>query len=193
MIDRNLQFHAQLNKMLAKMATAIRSIYLVRHQIPLKARIILFKSLVLSHLNFSAIFLQSLTSAGIQRINRQINWGVKVCYMRKKFDHSRDILLKEKLLPAELMITKISIYKMFDILLKLKPKNHENHSLKLYGKLEVKRNDRTGQLLLKNKSQSKWSERSVLRNFVQKGPLNVSQEVQIFFEIPGLKIGEDLD
>ena len=168
MIDRNLQFHAQLNKMLAKMATAIRSIYLVRHQIPLKARIILFKSLVLSHLNFSAIFLQSLTSAGIQRINRQINWGVKVCYMRKKFDHSRDILLKEKLLPAELMITKISLYKMFDILLKLKPKNHENHSLKLYGKLEVKHNDRTGQLIFKNKSQSKWSERSVLRNFVQK-------------------------
>ena len=32
----------------------------------------------------------------------------------------------------------------------------------------MKRNDRTGQLLLKNKSQSKWSERSVLRNFVQK-------------------------
>ena len=142
MIDRNLQFHAQLNKMLAKMATAIRSIYLVRHQIPLKARIILFKSLVLSHLNFSAIFLQSITSAGIQRINRQINWGVKVCYMRKKFDHSRDILLKEKLLPAELMITKISLYKMFDILLKLKPKNYENHSLKLYGKLEVKHNDK---------------------------------------------------
>ena len=81
--------------------------------------------------------------------------------MRKKFDHSRDILLKEKLLPAELMITKISLYKMFDILIKLKPKNYENHSLKLYGKLEVKHNDRTGQLIFKNKSQSKWSERSV--------------------------------
>ena len=69
--------------------------------------------------------------------------------MRKKFDHSRDILLKEKLLPAELMITKISLNKMFDILLKLKPKSYENHSLKLYGKLEVKHNDRTGQLILK--------------------------------------------
>ena len=57
---------------------------------------------------------------------------------------------------------------MFDILPKLKPKNYENHSLKLYGKLEVKHNERTGQFILKNKSQSKWSERSVLRNSVQK-------------------------
>ena len=37
------------------MALAIRSIYLVRNQIPLKARINLFRSLVLSHLEFSAI------------------------------------------------------------------------------------------------------------------------------------------
>ena len=56
MIDNNLNFDIQLNKTLTKMANAIRSIYLVRHFLPLKARIGLFKSLVLSHLNFSAIF-----------------------------------------------------------------------------------------------------------------------------------------
>ena len=56
MIDNNLNFDIQLNKTLTKMANAIRSIYLVRHFLPLKARIVLFKSLVLSHLNFSAIF-----------------------------------------------------------------------------------------------------------------------------------------
>ena len=56
MIDNNLNFDIQLNKTLTKMANAIRSIYLVRHFLPLKARIVLFKSLVLSHLNFSAFF-----------------------------------------------------------------------------------------------------------------------------------------
>ena len=56
MIDNNLNFDIQLNKTLTKMANAIRSIYLVRHFLPLKARIGLFKSLVLSHLNFSDIF-----------------------------------------------------------------------------------------------------------------------------------------
>ena len=56
MVDNHLNFDIQLNKTLAKMANAIRSIYLVSHLLPLKPRIDLFKSLVLSHLNFSAIF-----------------------------------------------------------------------------------------------------------------------------------------
>ena len=46
MIDNNLNFDIQLNKILSKMANAIRSIYLVRNFLPLKARIGLFKSLV---------------------------------------------------------------------------------------------------------------------------------------------------
>ena len=55
-IYRNLSFGGQLNKTLKKMARAIRSIYLIRHQVPLNARILLLKSLVFSHLSFSAIF-----------------------------------------------------------------------------------------------------------------------------------------
>ena len=88
------------------MTNAIRSIYLVRHLLPLKARIGLFKSLVLSHLNFIAIFLQSLSVMSFQRANRQINWGKSVCHLQKKFDSARDLLLKDKILPAELFIIK---------------------------------------------------------------------------------------
>ena len=90
------------------MAIAIRSIYLVRHKLPLSARITLFKSLVLSHINFSGMFFQSLAEKDIQRLNRQINWGIKVCYMRKKFDRARDLLLRSHLLSAELLIQKVS-------------------------------------------------------------------------------------
>ena len=56
------------------MANAIRSLY----QIPLKVRIDVFKSVVLSHLSFSGVFLQTLTVKNINRINRQINWGIKI-------------------------------------------------------------------------------------------------------------------
>ena len=55
-IDRNLSFEEKLNKTLKKRAHAIRSIYLIRDQVPLTTRILLLKSLVLSHLSFSAIF-----------------------------------------------------------------------------------------------------------------------------------------
>ena len=42
-IDRNLSFDEQLKKTLKGMAHAMRLIYLIRHQIPLNARILLLK------------------------------------------------------------------------------------------------------------------------------------------------------
>ena len=83
MIDSKLNFHVQLNKVLSNMATAIRSIYLMRYQLTLKARLMLYKSLVLFHLTFSALCFQNLNFSAMLRINRQINWGIKVCYMKK--------------------------------------------------------------------------------------------------------------
>ena len=111
-IDSKLNFHVQLNKVLSNMATAIRSIFLLRYQLPLKARLMLFKSLVLSHLTFSALFFPNLNFFAMQRINRQINSGIKVCYMRKKFERSTDLLVKSDILPAELLISHMSVSKL---------------------------------------------------------------------------------
>ena len=55
-IDSNLTFENHLNSVLSKMANAIRSLYLVRNQIPLKVRIDVFKSVVLSHLSVEYSF-----------------------------------------------------------------------------------------------------------------------------------------
>ena len=93
-IDRELTYQNQLNKVISKMASGIRSLYLVRYQVPLKTRINLFKSLVLSHLDFSAIFFENLPSYSIDIINKQINWVMKVCFMKTKYDTARDLLLE---------------------------------------------------------------------------------------------------
>ena len=61
-IDRTPSFDEQLNKTLKKMACAIRSLYLIRHQVPLNASILLLISLVLSQLSFLAIFFQNLSA-----------------------------------------------------------------------------------------------------------------------------------
>ena len=45
-LDKELTYQKQLNNVISKLALAIRSIYLVRNQIPLKARINLFRSIV---------------------------------------------------------------------------------------------------------------------------------------------------
>ena len=84
-IDSNLTFESHLNSVLSKMANAIRSLYLVWNQIPLKVRIYVFKSVVLSvlsHISFSGVFVQTLTVKNINRIKRQINWGIKVIFVK---------------------------------------------------------------------------------------------------------------
>ena len=73
-IDSNLTFENHLNSVSSKMANAIRSLYLVRNQITLKVRIDVFMSVVLSHLPFSGVFLQTFTVKNINCKNRQINW-----------------------------------------------------------------------------------------------------------------------
>ena len=83
--------------------------YLVRNHIPLEVRLQVFKSLALSQLTFSRVYLQTLSAKNIQ-INRQIKWGIKVCYLSSKFDLCRDILLQSHVLPAELIISKFSTF-----------------------------------------------------------------------------------
>ena len=94
------------------MAHAIRSIYLIRHQVPLNARILL-KSLVLSYLSFSAIFFRNLSAKNLKSLIRQINWGIKVCFLRKEYDKARDLLIQTKILQAELIIAEMSLIKFY--------------------------------------------------------------------------------
>ena len=74
---------------------------------------LMFSNQFYSHLSFSGTFLQtrSFNSKNVNRINRQINGGVKA-YFREKFDHSIDLLIKDRILPAELFISKVSLMKL---------------------------------------------------------------------------------
>ena len=147
------------------MANAIRSLYLVGNQIPLKIRIDVFKSFVLSHLCFSGVFLQTLTVKNVNHINRQINWGIKVCYFGQKFDHSIDLLIKDRILPAELFISKVSLMKLqTDI------KQWEtSENFKMFSsRHNARQNKRTNQIIIKKKTKTKWSNNSLILKSVQK-------------------------
>ena len=175
MIDSKLNFLVQLNKVLSNMATAIRSIYLIRYRLPLKARLMLFKSPVLSQLTFSALFCQNLKFSEMQWINRQINWGIKVCYMRKKFERSTDLLVKSNNLPAELLISQMSVSKLKNDVSLLKSDGTESFSLS--GNVLVRKNNRTEQLIL-----LKSSSRSLQKRNIQKWN-KLPREVRITLKI----------
>ena len=141
------------------MATAISSIYLIRYQLPLKARMMLFKSLVLSHLTFSALFFQNLKFSAMQRINRQINWGIKVCYMRKKFERSRDLLLKLDVLPGGGgLISQMSVSKLRNDISISKSEGIE--SFFPCNNVLVRKHNRTEQLILLRSSSQSLQKRS---------------------------------
>ena len=147
------------------MAAAIRSLYLVRNHIPLEVRLQVFKSLVLSHLSFSGVYLQTLSAKNIPRINRQIIWGIKVCYMRRKFDHCRDILLKSHVLPAELIISKFSILKLHT---DLNQRIVSETFKKCANRLQLKQNKKTKQLIIRTQMYNKQSKRSLILKSIQK-------------------------
>ena len=127
----------------------------------------LFKSLVLSHLTFSALFFQNLNFSAMQRINRQINWGIKVCYMRKKFERSTDLLVKSDILPAEFLISQLSVSKLSNDISLLR--THGTASFCLSGNVLVRKNNsvlvrknnRTEQLILLRSSSRSIQKRSI--------------------------------
>ena len=158
-IDSKLNFHVQLNNVLSNMATAIRSMYFLRYQLPLEAQLMLFKSLVLSHLTFSALFFQNLNFSAMQRINRQISWGIKVCFMRKKFERSTDLLVKSDILPAEILVSQMSVSKLRNDISLLK--THGTGSFCLSGNVLVRKNNRTEQLIFLRSSSRSIQKRSI--------------------------------
>ena len=147
------------------MVNTIRSLYLLKYQIPLKVRIDVFKSVVLSHLSFSGVFLQTFTAKNINRINMQFNSGIKVCYLRQKFDHSGDLPIKDRILQAELFITKVSLIKLqTDIRHWETSKNFEMFT----SRHNARQNKRTNEITIKKRTKTKWSNKSLNLKSVQK-------------------------
>ena len=117
---------------------------------------------MLSHLSFSAIFFQNLSAKNLKRLNRQINWGIKVCFLRKKYDKARDLLIQTKTLPAELIIAKMSLIKFYyDI---ARPENPEN----FHGYLSLHQNTRTKQFKVRQNAETSFGMNSIVRQCVQK-------------------------
>ena len=156
-IDMNLSFDEQLNKTLKKMAHAIRSIYLIRHQIPLNARILLPNHLCFHIYHFRQPFFQNLSAKNLKRLNRQINWGIKCAFYAK----TRDLLIQTKNLPAKLIIAKMSLIKFHcDI---AQPENSEN----FHGYLNLHQNTRTKQFKIRQNAKTSFGKNSIVRQFVQ--------------------------
>ena len=89
----------------------------------------------------------------------------RLCYFGQKFDHSIDLLFKDRILPAELFISKVSLVKLqTDIRQRETSQNFKMFS----SRHNARQNKRTNQIIIKKKTKTKWSTKSLILKSVQK-------------------------
>lgn len=103
-IDQTLTFQSQVKSVLQKMAGGIKTIYAIRNRFPLKTRLLLLNAIVISHFQYSSIYLTGITQNLKNTLEKQLSWGVKACCYRSKFDESLDLKIKHRILPVISMI-----------------------------------------------------------------------------------------
>ena len=85
-----------------------------------------------------------------------------VCFLRKNYDKARDLLVETKTLPAELIISKMSLIEfLYDI---ARPENSEN----FHGYLILLQNTRTKQSNIRQNAKTRVVLNSIVRQCVQK-------------------------
>ena len=142
-IDCNLSFDEEIKNVLRKTAVGIKVIYSIKNIFPEKTRSALLNALVLSHLHYPIVLFSGLKKSLRVTLNKQLNWGIKACFNRTKFDRTTDLKIKHKILPVEYLIKyRVIIY--FIKLLKADLPAFDEQ-LKL-ATLSAKLNDRTNKL-----------------------------------------------
>ena len=102
----------------------------------------------------------------INKINKQIRWGINVCFFRTKYDNAHILLLENKILPAELQIAKTSLNRLFDIVQQTNIQDPKK--FRIIGDVEIQVNNRTYDFSLTRNCKSNWSQNSIIRIFFWK-------------------------
>ena len=92
-LDQNLTFQEEVKHILRKMACGIKTLSSIRDYFPEKVRLLLLNALVISHLHYPAILLNGLTENLNTTLEKQLNWGIKACFNRTKYDRSSDLII----------------------------------------------------------------------------------------------------
>ena len=83
-LDKHLKYDIQVKHTLKKMATSIKTLTQIRGSLPKETRLLLYRSLVISQLEYPILLLTSLSKEAISTIDRQLNWVTKTAFFRKK-------------------------------------------------------------------------------------------------------------
>ena len=93
------------------MACGIKTLYALSDFPPINARLLLSNALIMSHLHYSAVLLKGITENLLTTLEKHLNWGIKACFYRNKYDSSSDLKLMYDIIPIHYSLNiKASIY-----------------------------------------------------------------------------------
>ena len=102
--DKTHPSFEETKHILRKMACGIKTILSIRNYFPEKILLSLLNALVISHLHYPSILLNGISQNLITTLEKQLSWGVKACFHRKKFESSKDLEIKFQILPIRLFL-----------------------------------------------------------------------------------------
>ena len=93
-----------MKNILKKKACGIKTFYSVKLFLPDKTYLMLLNSLVFSHKQYPAISNNGKSQNLFTTLEKQLNWGVKACFNRRKFDSSSDRKIKHNIFPIRILL-----------------------------------------------------------------------------------------
>ena len=82
-INNTLIFQEDIKRMLSRMACSIKTLNNIRNCFLIKTRVTLLNGLVLNHVQYSSLMLLGIRKSLMITLEKQLNWGIKVCFKRK--------------------------------------------------------------------------------------------------------------
>ena len=151
-IDCNISFDEEIKNVIRKMAADIKFIYSIKNTFPEKTRSSLMNAIVLSHLHCPFVLLSGLKKSLRVTLNKQLNWGIKACFNRTKFDRTTDLKIKHKILTVDYLLK----YRLIIYFIKLLKADLPAFDEIKLATLSAKLNDRTNKLSFEANQKNKY-------------------------------------
>ena len=120
-LDRNLTFQDEVKSILQKMAFGIKTINSIKNCLPINTRLLLMKAIIVTHIHYPAVLLSGISSSLLISLEKQLSWGVKICFNRRKYDRSSDLKFDHGILPVKFLLDQIAICFLWRIFHNMKP------------------------------------------------------------------------
>ena len=158
-IDSALLYQDEVKSILPKMACCIKTLYYLREVISDNYKVLTLNALVISHLHYSAVLLNGVNNSLIRSLEKQLSWGVKACFHRKKYDSSLDLKIKNKILPIRHFLDQKSFFHFWKIVSEKLPA----YQMIEYPTLKLTKHERSKKFFFNIKTQSSYLENCVFK------------------------------